>query len=1777
MFSPPQLTGGKGFSFEDQVGAWCLAQMLAGICRFGADIAQLQRVEFQTGADGWHLDDLLVTWSEETVDRRCAISIKSNRQFSRRSAPPTFVAAAWNQYLEAEHNPFDSETDQLGIITAPLSAEVSDALQRLCDAARTRGPGDMSGQIDAGAFSGVATDLYRSLACPANLADRLCPETDHTPELLRRLVVLPLDLQQQSSGDLAQAIRWCREALESGDLVAAAGLWQALLGITSDHRVEGGQIDLAGLLALLRDRFRLKEHPDYRRDWEQLVADSGARRLPVTTKIGGKVHLPRLGLLQDIREKMERGPLVALIGESGCGKSALARCLVDDLGNTPAIWLNASLFDVDGLPALGDRLRLQHRWQALMRHASRSRVVLVLDGMDRLWSDQGSAILAPLLEPLALGDPQTPFRVLITCQPRSWETVQMRLLDTGVSPASVEVIEVQGPDPDELQPLLRAYPQMRPLLGRHHLARFLGRPKILDLLAKRLAIEALPDTRRWVGEADFIHWFWRMEIADHASGAARERMLLRLADEQAKGLRSSVPVTDLHADELSVCAELEAAGLLCRADGRLDFGHDLYADWARQRLLLLHEADLAAFLDERLDSPAWHRPLVLLGLDLLERRSDWTKWEALVAAFSKEDAQLGLVGDLLLEALVQTPEADRTLEHAWRLLAADQGRLLRRLLIRFLQAATRPNPRVLAFAKETPGFSLTHAATLHRLPLPALWLPVLQWVHRHADAVTDLVPLQASELADTWLRFSASNWPLRDEVADLALSAAWRILRDCQHRRRARRWPREDARRVVEPCYAAALNAVLQRPDQVLDFALCACGRRPPTVPPPPDPVPPIDEEAWRARLTPEQEAALFAPSPFEHARIEIPPWPDGPRYPVDSGFRDLCLEHQGLDRMIAARPEACAEIILALCIRAGGNRWPDHDAHDPDGAYELVDPMGFFPPLYDRGPFKALLDANPDAGIKLVLTLIEFATERWRELFPKRQADRERAATTGLFPADDGQFGPILPVGLADGATDWVGDERWLHAYRDVGAPKLVVCALMALERWLYERMDAGEDIAPIIERLLADTRSLAVAGTLLGVAKRRPALFSGPLRSFLALPELYRADQHHLVKSERHQMIGWGPPNTQQQFEAARDWHGMPHRKLRLEDIAFTRLREDAEVRRWFDTVLEHWRRRLLELDPTDPVYNNLFRLSHQLDLANWTFEPDAEEGERSVFLAPPELAEWQQRGTVERIAQQAFFYFPFRCRQAIEAGEPLTESQWAALWEQGQWLLDREPTNPEDRMELVRREDLACALAAVGIRLARGALQDHPDQERWCIETLTKTPLAPPPRQPFDTEESTMELGWDNFCADALPGLWTEAPQDPGLRLAVGVMVFAHHHQTVERLFALCAELRASLGDDFERLRHLLMRGSVLRHRLLVKDGTLWGEEPANLEALDQETRRLVQSFVDAVLPAQVPPWRELEHAFADDRPSLCDPDHRGGHHYHPRSPGIDLITVARAHNWLPGLDQADSEAERQCWLSFWDQCVKTLCWCLGDGAPEVWEIDGMPYQFDRWLLERLPRVLLTTRTDDEARSLWRPLLALGEPGHHWVSCFVDAWWRTHLSGVGERRRFLSMLRDMTDFADSHWEHRQGQRYELDSLWCGLMGLGAANLLPDYWGDDQQPLVSELKDRFAAWAAGHLRHESSCEAFVRFLSFPAAKPLRPIGLIWLAEHVERHGFWHWDYIEAALMNLLEGVLPVLEQGLDADARAAYLRLLRELVERQNPRAQTLSERIVQGNADG
>ena len=81
----------------------------------GVDFGRIKRLDFRTRADGWLLDDVLVTLQQGDVDLRCALSIKSNAQFSDRSAssPARHSPAS---HPPAEHRPAGRSRVQLPLV-----------------------------------------------------------------------------------------------------------------------------------------------------------------------------------------------------------------------------------------------------------------------------------------------------------------------------------------------------------------------------------------------------------------------------------------------------------------------------------------------------------------------------------------------------------------------------------------------------------------------------------------------------------------------------------------------------------------------------------------------------------------------------------------------------------------------------------------------------------------------------------------------------------------------------------------------------------------------------------------------------------------------------------------------------------------------------------------------------------------------------------------------------------------------------------------------------------------------------------------------------------------------------------------------------------------------------------------------------------------------------------------------------------------------------------------------------------------------------------------------------------------------------------------------------------------------------------------------------------------------------------------------------------------------------------------------------------------------------
>jgi hypothetical protein len=321
---PVKSTSGGGYAFEDAVGAWLAAALLAGQAPLGADLGAPVRVDFQVSVDGWRLDDVLVTFRPADADVRWAASIKSNAQFSSTTAPADFVTRCWEEVGGRSGSGFKPEQDLVGLVTAPLAGATYTDLQELIRLAREQDPVDLDQRVpQPGYLNERRRKLWASFRPDSSVSP---PETSgltSSPgEVLRRLRPLQADFEFSPSQHEGQAVEWCRQALVDGD--QAAGLWTRLLEIVSTVRTAGGTLTHARLAGRL-DGLELAVLPRYEAD-HRILTDMSARNLDgVVESLAGAVHIRRDEPLGAIAEAAAEDRFLALVGPSGVRKTALAR------------------------------------------------------------------------------------------------------------------------------------------------------------------------------------------------------------------------------------------------------------------------------------------------------------------------------------------------------------------------------------------------------------------------------------------------------------------------------------------------------------------------------------------------------------------------------------------------------------------------------------------------------------------------------------------------------------------------------------------------------------------------------------------------------------------------------------------------------------------------------------------------------------------------------------------------------------------------------------------------------------------------------------------------------------------------------------------------------------------------------------------------------------------------------------------------------------------------------------------------------------------------------------------------------------------------------------------------------------------------------------------------------------------------------------------------------------------------------------------------------------
>lgn len=1513
------------------------------------------------------------------------------------------------------------------------------------------------------------------------------------------------------------------------------------------------------------DEFQLKDFPNPQKDWAQLLEQTKENLVAVPDKIGNSVFLLRQVKLEAIETAFETSKVVVLLGASGCGKTVIAKSWAErELSSNQVIWWNARSFDVSDFQSFQSRLGLSHPLRELLAIAPAPRAYVVIDGLDRLFSEAAFQNLSMLIQALQLNVKTSPWRILIPCQLEEWNRVQMQLARANNLMAAWEIVPVKEPSIDDLDPVWKTFPALGRLRYQPQLQSLLLKPKVLDLLATKLSIGDSVDTTQWVGESNLIEWFWETEVSKQTNARVRAAFLKALGEKQADNLESETPTDTFSISDLVSLDSLIGDRLCREREERLSFYHDLYGDWARQRVLLGKTNSLQEYIKPRASSPLWHRAVRLYGLHLLEKNEDTEAWRSALISLYGDNNTPDSTSDLLLEAVIFAANPLPLLEHIWSDLAANDGLLLRRLLIRFLHIATVPNPVILAIASQLGSDLETTAATIQRIPYWPYWLPMLRFLHTHLADVTNLAPKQIAEVADTWLRRGIESWPLRQEAAELALVTAEQLLRS----RQTQEFPygKEELRETI---YHAALAGVHELPERVANFALEASFRRevitqeyatdtqsePLVTRVINDPVYgtyelELPESTWSLIDDPEQDInpIIFRNFSEELEDEEEEPlaWPDGPMRKVDSAFRKVCLTTDALHPLIISNPSIAREVLLAVLIEEPRGHPRSRGIWDDN--LRIASNREWYPPFYTQGPLLSFIKYQPIEGLELILRLVNFATERW--------ADSWRY---------ENQTVPEVTIPILDAEHKWIGDKNVYYWYDSShNCPYPIVVALMILEKWFYDEINENKSVDTAIELILQRSNSVAFAGLLSAVGRKSLSLFQGPLRQLLAVPEFHIWEFQYRVPSQVFSSIGW-LGKGEQIVKLVREWYELPHRKHGLHLWAKHFFLNIPNLRTSFEEFRSNWLTRLQVNSKEYKLKWYLEKLVDEYNIENYKVQNYPGNGDCWVFESPKKLNEKEKalREGAER--ELLLLSFPFQCKEILNEAQPLPNEKIEPFWNSIQQIAGF--SVGEDEFGCYDIENSVCGGIAVLLQLHWNWVQQHPVAEKWCLDQLIRIIQKPPKGGRFSHGESNLGWEWDIFCAQTIPLIWSKFPDSNIWRECVALLATSPRYAVVSTVFAYVAKFRSSIYEDFKRLQHLIFRWAAVRWKW---ERTRYGSE-SSLD-LEAERHREIKAFLEKSLSPVLPTleevaiqvWEELsdiEPHEAYNQPGLFGPRQ-------PRQfPGLDLRLIQAAYTWLPSLEQAISKAERIEWVTFWKEALHYSLQNLErDTSLDGWAM---------WLFPNLATLITQLQPTEKRESFWQPILSLGVSKHSWIENFLRQWFVSGLSSKTTYDTLVRECREMVEFAFSspNWKFDPTKHeYDLKNMWCCLIGLDWS--FSNMWTVEHKPIIRQMYGLYERWASEHLNKPRCALKFTIFLTQSAAEDLRIDSLVWL-DVASQSNTYFWD--EQKLVERLASVLDICWRLHQSKLRrhhnsfSAFKNLLKKLADFQNPLALEIQQKIV------
>ncbi|WP_315837572.1 ATP-binding protein [Bradyrhizobium prioriisuperbiae] len=1767
--APVQLTAGTGFRNENCIGARFLLDLLAGTNTLGVDFGRIDRLQWQGRDLGWLADDLAIECSAATGKRAAGISIKSDRQVTGAGFPPDFAATAWAQWFGVKTEcALRGSDDAVVLMVGSLSHDIEDAWSNLLgDTLRTT-PDRMLARLaepviaDGSQSSALQRALFASLRCPDELRNEGDASDSAVIQLLCRVRLMRFDFEATPSRDHDYAIRDCQSILRSSNADEAKSLWSRLVAIADDNRA-GGSLDLAGLLAKLRDEFDLRDHPDYRRDWEVLDRSSRELIADIRIQISGLAPLPRAEAHAKVLDCLNRDRACFLVGESGSGKSALAKQIAE-AADGRCVWFAETTIDCDTEVAFERDIGIAHPLCEILS-ASTEPCLIVFDSFER-YSQRAQRLALRWMQALLADIGPKHVHLLLTSQIEPAPKLIRSFIEAGLPAALHGTTQLDLPSVEDIQSLVAPISELQWASLRPDLRPLLTNLKILDWLVAAARSGRAINPASIIGVSYLVDALWERWVEGDTDQLGRSYLLMRLGTLEGDTLLASVPRMQLEQSEQAALGSLTASDLVRIRNQRVRFTHDMLGDWARLNVLIGEPNLSSPSVRARAKLPRWHRAMRLFGQKLLEQADDGPeRWRQAVEGLEDGTEEGAIIRDQLVEALFLATNAVVLLQRSWEALTANRGRLLALMLERFMFVATLPDPRIgalLSQAEDTGEWD-----HLFRLPYWPYWGPMLIVLHAHREEVARLTPHAAAKLCALWLKSvpvelgEGRPTPWRKEAAELAFA----IGREVQALNAEGNSVGHD-----KTVYEAVLSAAPELLDEVAQLCLELAQRR--------DLDPTIVSRAEQARERQrEQRRQFLQANPERRERLSLPPawphgelrdrWPDGPRDGVPNAFQEACLDTGAFPALVRARPDAALEVLLAVCIEP-----PKHEDFGRSSMPEtgLDHWNGGDPPLYCRGPFLQFLKEAPDQGLSFALRLVNFSSRRFCE-------------------------GHGLTVHIGNEARLWCGNPnvfRWHHDW-PVTFGSTIHCVLMAVERWLYEKIERGEDIAPWINRILRESESLAFAGLLFDIGKYGPALFAGVLRPLLQNWLLLDWDRQiaTLRRSGSSDVMGLWTYQPRAMIELGRAWYRMPHRQNMLlyigGGIVETLVADEAE-RPFLAQLRLGW---VADLNGEE-MPESLRLLSERLNPDNYTFE--MRNGKRvAVSFDWSEEVKQKNQEDLQRITtDQTIANFSNQMRQLLDSDEHFSQDQLPRFWEFVQGLENLSPRLAHDGDPLHQIEDLLCGAIAVLVVKHHDWLAADLERMAWCRAKLESLVSHPPAPLRFDSATADGDRKWDSFGGEVGVALLALDRNDLLARRLVALSVVSFHHSTTSRTLISAFQRRQQLDKDFDRMLCLAVRWAGQRPVLGVAQRL---RIDIDVEDNHAGKQGLIEEFVERRLPNELPDIlelsaqaeKEIEALRTRQSPELARIRRRESSTRRPGSEvetlhrgrlSVDTRVLSAAFTWL---DLASARPdERDNWLGLVRAFLDiTLGLIPKIDDPRRQRTEDHPDEFDAWVYGVVAGTIPNLTAAEDHRTLWQPILDRGPSAHQWIERFFWEWFTVGVRATQTPQRFTAIWSAMIEHAlqSPAWDPTSGRSYDLDNAVFWLLGLGTKiNRIGER--PEFAAALSGMEGLFAKVAERWFKKSKLVSGFLYWVTQTSAAALLVPAIKWFAPVVPTFDSYDWrNGLEGNLISFLWACWERKREQIsaDPDLERDFRALLATVVSRGSHAAIALRDRVVGSTA--